>query len=81
MNEKIVKKLEQFPSATPSRWRKKAEERRGDISLPHWNRPFTSITTQTIWPTIGASGFARVISNTMTKDLIYHDGWMLSINI
>ena len=28
MNEKIVKKLEQFPSATPSRWREKAEERR-----------------------------------------------------
>ena len=28
MNEKIVNKLEQFPSATPSRWREKAEERR-----------------------------------------------------
>lgn len=28
MNEKIVKKLEQFPSAAPSRWREKAEERR-----------------------------------------------------
>ena len=51
----------------------------------NWLTPFLQLWPLHIhrrfWPTIGASCFARVISNTMAKDLIYHDGWMLSINI